>query len=220
VRRALAVVVALAVVGAASGCGGSGYDYVENREEGLFLKLRDDWSIVEVSAYELEKSGLDCCWGRFLEAPDRTVSPVASEDPSVSDVPVGLVHIITLDGEERDDANLNFLRRLTLNGQYDPLELSTMSERERSTIPPALAEIDILDYEELDGEGGTYGSDLFMRIGKEGPTARLVRQLAFISADFTTIYRLQVDCSLECYSINQDEIDAIFDSWTLDRTGD
>jgi hypothetical protein len=212
--RAAAGLLLLTVLVAASGCGRSGYDYVENRQEGLFLKVRDDWQIEELTSYQLDKIGVGCCWGRRLTAPERTTSPVPSTDPNIEDEPTGLVQIIDVEPEDHDNVNLSFLRSLMLG--VDPAELAGMSADERAMT--GQPEVDILDYSETNS-GRAYGNDLLFRVQGDNLTWRTVRQLAQVNEDFTQIYLLVMSCSYECYASNSDEIDAIFDSWTLEKTG-
>ena len=59
------VLVATAVL--AAGCGRSGYEYVENDDETVFLKIPEDWQVVSEGAVN------------FTIAPDDDIQPIYGE---------------------------------------------------------------------------------------------------------------------------------------------
>ena len=51
-------------------CGGSGYEYVSNDEAGIFFKVPDDWSVIDVDTDDgtLGRPGVPLDWARVVDS--------------------------------------------------------------------------------------------------------------------------------------------------------
>ena len=208
----LTVVGPALMVGAAA-CGGSGYQYVQNDDLGIYAKLPDDWAVYDeddlfpgASERELDAQQ-DQGWVRTFDAAD---------DPSVEgsqefggDHPSGLVSFRNLSPQEREDLNLSALR-----GGGDP-----------RFDPVAAAETDtegivtVLRDEPIEFDGGYTGVHTVYAVregGKSDGMIIVIDQTAVRNADTTAIALFQVNCSENCYfDTHKDEIADLVDSWTI-----
>ena len=210
-RFARVVLAGLTVIGALglAGCGDSGYEYVSNKDAGLFFRVPDDWTVLDVETGDTGRPSavgdpIDA-WTRLL---DRSPEPGAANfTATVPAYPVGIASVEAVpDQGARDTLDYETLRGLAYGGT-DPY---TESFAEDSNVQL----VDLYDVTESDSVRGQ--RVIFTVRGEDG---RYVTydQTAMVNNITTEIYRLLLKCESTCYERNRDEIDDIVDSWTIDQ---
>lgn len=192
----------LAVAGALAGCGGSGYEYVANRREGVYFKVPDDWRVFgNEELLDPDEAG-GGRWVRGFDAarvpdPDR-VFVVASETPR------GFAEVRPLGAAEREDVSLVSLRKVGF-GEIDPLEFAQQNPEE----------LRILEYDDvvLDDARGTH-----LRVAAEDQdgVGIVIDQTVLVDDATSTRYWFTVGCTEACWDAHEDEIEEVVDSWTLE----
>jgi hypothetical protein len=200
----LGVVVAVGV----SACGGSGYQFVENEDLGVYAKLPDGWTIYdeadlfpEDTDEQLERRR-EAMWVRTFDASDDP-SAEASTDPGEDD-PTGRVLVLRLSRQQREQINLSGLRGLG-NPTQDPLAASAQDPRVRVSLD-----------EPVEFEGGFHGVHTVFAFTEPGSDTVVTDQTVLLDSASTTMFVFQVACEEECYlETHDDEIAEIVDSWTI-----
>ena len=202
VTRVLALAVVLVV---AAGCAGSGYTYHSNRDEKLYFKLPDEWTVFDTDDLAPElgdttRSG----WVRGFAGGTRpspdVVSAIGHSEPR------GFVAILPLDVMERDALDLAALRS-TIFGT-DPFTYAQEN-------PDAL---EILEYEDdIVLDAGPHGMHirLALVLDDRGNTA-IIDQTVLVDAATTKRYVFSIGCQADCWDANASEIEEVIESWTLE----
>ncbi len=199
------VVVAMGV----GACGGSGYQFVQNDDLGVYAKLPGDWEIYderdlfpEDSDTQLERRR-EGMWVRTFDGSDDP-SAEASTSPGEGD-PTGIVQVRALSPDEREQINLSALRGLG-NPQADPVAAA------RANAP-----VQVLADEPVKFDGGYHGVRTVFAVTPEGGNHLVVTDRSvLLDAASTTIFVFQVACADDCYlETHKDEIVDIVDSWTI-----
>jgi hypothetical protein len=176
-------------------CGGSGFEYVTNSDEGLFFKIPSSWASLPHA--EAEEDGV---WARIVDGAD---DPAADHlDERLPAAPVGLAQVVPV-GSQRDAVSLQFLRSLSFGA--DPLELAQQGD------------IRVLRRDDIVTEAGFRGERIAVTIPLDGGDEVTIDQIAMVDAATTTLYRLVIKCEAACYEAHRGEIDQIVDSWTLEE---
>jgi len=223
VRVGRLLLVAVGVGAAAAACGDSGYQYVENEEQGVFAKLPRDWAIYDTE--ELLRSvntGDDELTDAALERAETQVwfrGFDASDDPSAegsveigASEPRGFVQIQALSAAERDQINVSGLRSAVLG--TDPLGTS----KEMSLGSAAAEDVQVLVDEPAEFDGGYHGNHNVYAV-MQGSDVAVVDQTALLDSTSSTLYLFVVSCDETCYfETRSDEIEKIVDSWTIEDT--
>ncbi|HEX8803950.1 MAG TPA: hypothetical protein VF743_07145, partial [Acidimicrobiales bacterium] len=200
---------------AASGCAGSGYQYVKNEDLGVFAKVPDDWTIYEgeevfaaVSpAGTTEAETERAMAGRWFRGFD------ASDDPSPEatmqlggETPRGYVQILQLTRAQRDQINITSMRSAVLG--VDPLAAPDPQS------PTPAPDVQVVTDEPAEFDGGYHGvHTVFATPGDEG--IAVVDQTALLNKTNSVLYLFVVTCDEDCYfETRSDEINDIVDSWT------
>lgn len=204
-RRAALLVVAAAL----AACGGSGYEYVANRQEGVFFKVPDDWRVFDTDElYEADDAA-----GRWARGFDAAPVP----DPQrvflvASDAPRGLAEVRTLSQPERQQVSLRWLRSVGFGTDADGTPVDPLVLAQQN--PDGL---EILRYEELvldDGRG--------LRLRVEGASSDgvdvVIDQTVLVDHATSKQYLFTVGCTEACWDAHGGEIEEVIDSWTLDAT--
>jgi hypothetical protein len=203
------VVVAAAVSVGTVACGGSGYQYVQNDELGIYARLPDDWTVYDEadlfpSASERELAEReDQIWMRTFDA---------AADPSVEgsrmvggDHPTGVFVVRGLTPQEREGLDLSTLRGAGNPGR-DPIAADALDEEGAITV---------LTDEPIEFEGGYTGIHTVFTV-EQGSTSVVMDQTAVRNAQTTAIAVFQVGCTETCYfETHKDEIADLVDSWTI-----
>jgi hypothetical protein len=198
-----AVLVALTVV---AGCTDSGFNYVKSSEDRTYFKVPDRWTLFD------EKEMLTALGGELTAAERRTeltdtwrVAFDAAPRPSLrhlgapdAEHPVGLAVVRTLDFDASDKVSLSTLRNYFFDVDQ-ALEAGTA---------------DVLEYEEIQREGGFRGSHMVATIEVDG-TRMTIDQTILLDQATRKLYGLLVSCSVGCFDENRGKIRTVVDSWTV-----
>lgn len=205
---------ALAITLVTAACAGSGLRHVENRDFGASFEIDEDWALYDEQEY-FSGAGLDterlrrergvgATWVRAFDA---------SDEPSPANVlrhdapaPHGLARIQLLDERERESADLVSLRSSHLG--FDPVE----AQREEPHGP-----VEILRHEELSLEGGQHGLRMVVAYDTPNGAVGVVDQTALLDGANSVLYLFVVGCSDRCYLDNQDTIEEVVGSWTIEK---
>jgi len=227
---------ALALAFASAACAGDGFEYVSNKGEGLYFRVPDEWSVVEPEPDELpeasgpEEAGPEA-WSRF-------VTPAPVEGNSLNslnnvDVPIGIAQVQPLNAIRRAEMSLERLRAMALDPVFENLEAQNAAgetdplaayepqdplqlELEMAELENPPLTIQVLEYEEITTEDGARGSRIRLNYSQRDEAFQTIDHLALLDAETTRLYRLLVICSSDCYLDYEDEIDDIFESWTVE----
>ena len=207
--RALAVAVLSTLV--VAGCGGSGYTYHSNRDENLYFKLPDDWTVFDDEDIPTDALTPGMWVRGFTAGSDPTVEGVFSLTASE---PRGFVFVEPLDVMERDTMSLRALRGTLLGTDAAGELLDPLAYAQQ--FPDQLR---ILDY---DGavvyDHGPHGVHLRVAITPPGEDTAVIDQLVLTDAGTSRLYVLSIGCSLPCFEAHERQIEEVIDSWTLEAT--
>lgn len=203
--RLLALVLASGVLAAA--CASSGYQYVKNSDDQNYFKVPDGWKLYEEDAV-LKRLDLS---PRELEIERETtwrVSFDANPKPSLKHLeqifpshPTGRALVLELDQESSDTVSIQSLRNLFF-------DFDTAYQQDQATA---------LEYEPLELDGGFRGIHIVAEITDPKKGKVLVfNQKTVLDQRTTKLYTLVVSCEASCYEKNQDKIEKIVDSWTVE----
>src|SRR5262245_3041209 len=205
VRGLLAVVAAGLAL---SACGGSEYTYVENTDAGLYFRVPDAWTVIEVEQEDTGRpeavNARNDGWIRLL---DRSPTPGASNyEASLPAYPMGLASVTPVESAEaRDQLDYATLRSYLLG--EDPLVLA---DQEGSTL-------ELVDGYDITTDEGLRGQRLVYSVEVEGGRFVTYDHTALVNDETTEVYQLALKCEATCYEANRDEIDGIVESWTIDK---
>jgi hypothetical protein len=205
VPHALLLAVGFALL--AAGCSRSGYQYVENEDEGIFVKVPDDWEVTELD--QLPENDAQTLGDLLLEpvVPDSEPWLVAlsSPDHELGQV-VGQVTMMPIGSEFRDQVSTTAMRAVTSPlGLGDPVELAA-SEGSDFQI---LLDRDLAD-SPLRGNRVVYNFS-----GERVP--RTFDQIFFVDEANRRLYGLVLSCATTCYRANAEVIDEIIESFTVEE---
>jgi hypothetical protein len=206
-RRLLpaAVLVALAALGLAA-CGTS-YHYVKNSDEGLYLKVPNNWKLYDEDQFF--KATLDKpspAQLRDLREHEWATGFDSSPHPSPRNLnaldsshPHGFARIHEIGVDERDTFSLQSARNVV--APVDEL------------INAGAAQV--LDADDRTLDGGFHLSHIVVNLGLQKGGYTTLDQTVVVNADTTKLYILAIGCSDTCYDKNKDEIHSLVDSWTV-----
>jgi NADP-reducing hydrogenase subunit HndD len=206
-RGSLLVVVVIALTVVA--CGGSGYEYVENDDAGLYFRVPDTWSVVPVDTTDeaVPETLLQSeQWVRLL---DRSSEPdLANLQAQAPTAPVGLASVSSVaTNAERDELDYAALRSMALSGEDDPLALASTSD----------SGVALVSLEDVTTDDGVRGERIVFTVTQDGGGLVTFDHTALVNPLTTEIYRLFLKCEAHCYEANRGEIDDIVDSWTIEQ---
>lgn len=209
-RAGRAVLAALGTgIGLAAACGGSGYQFVENDDLGVYAKVPDDWTIYDEESLFPDDSDRErerraaMMWMRTFDASDEP--SVEGSQAVGSGDPTGVVQVRLLTPQEREQVNVSTLRSLANNGQ-DPVQAARAEPR---------GDTQIVTDEPVDFEGGFHGVHTVFAKG-QGANISVFDQTAVLDPTNTVLYLFVVTCDERCYfETSHDEITEIVDSWTI-----
>lgn len=196
-------------------CGGSGYEYVSNDSAGIFFRVPDDWSVIDVETDDgtLGRPGVPLDWVRVVDS-----SPVPTATNYLTPVPTSPVGIAVVEPVEtatqRDELSLEMLRTYALSGYVE--------ETDTPVDPLALNQeadglVEVVDGYDINLAGGFHGQRIVFELEVEPGQVVTIDQTALVDPDTTEVYRLLIKCEAHCYADRRAEIDAIVDSWTIDQ---
>jgi hypothetical protein len=213
-RRGVGIAVAALGLVAAS-CGGSGYEYVSNDEAGIFFKVPDDWSVIDVDTDDgtLGRPGVPLDWVRVVDS--SSVPTVTNYRTPVPADPVGIAVVEPVEtASQRDGLSLEMLRTYALSGYVaetdtpvDPLVLNQEAD----------GPLEMIAGYDINLDGGFHGQRIVFDLEIEPGQVVTIDQTALVDAETTEVYRLLIKCEAHCYADRRAEIDDIVDSWTIDQ---
>ena len=181
----------------ASGCGRSGYQYVENRDDTVFLKIPDDWEIVAegVVNYAITPDDNPQRLPGENVVPWRAVFNAAPDGEAASfDHVSGFVEVQPVDRRMRADLSLL---------AFFPPEVSNVTEGVE------VVRHDLVTAGEASGHRIAWTR--LMEDGREIMGDRLV-----MTDDLNrVIYTVGVGCSIGCYDANAASIDEVMRTFTV-----
>ena len=187
------VLVATAVL--AAGCGRSGYDYVENDDETVFLKIPEDWQVVSEGHVDFAITP-DGNYPQILPGEDvlawRAQFDAAPGGNSL-DYVAGFVEVQPVDRRMRSELNL---------AQFFPVDLSA-------------GEVDVVRHDLVtagDISGHRIAWKQVAADGREIMGDRLVMTNSLNSV----VYTVGVGCTIGCYNANAAEIDEVMRTFTVE----
>ncbi len=205
VRGVLAFVAAGVVL---SACGGSGYEYVQNDDAGLYFRVPETWTVLEVEEAESGRpdpvAATPDAWLRLI---DRSPTPGAGNyQASLPAYPVGLASVRAVESAEARDALDYATLRSSVLGE-DPLVLADQPD---STL-------ELVDGYDITTDEGLRGQRLVYSVEVEDGRFVTMDHTALVNENTTEVYELLLKCEATCYEANRDEIDDIVDSWTIEQ---
>lgn len=212
---ALALAAGVAVL---AGCGGSGYRYVSNTEDGAFFRVPEGWAIFDEEAILTAGGGVTEEQAASLRARVWLRGFDANADPSpenvitrATDAPRGYAEVRRLDQQERSRIDLVALRSLGF-----PLDQSTGAPTDPIAAYSAdpTGAIQVLRYDDdlVVGEG-IHGIRITALIDGEEPS--VFEQISLVDPATTRRYVFLIGCHLTCWEENDDLIADVVDSWTV-----
>jgi hypothetical protein len=212
-RPLVGLVAVIASTGAAGACGGSGFQFIENNDLGVYAKLPDSWAIYdeadlfpEESTSQLERRS-EAMWLRTFDGSDEP-SVEGSRTPGEAD-PTGVVQVRRLGIDERELINLSALRGFG-NAAQDPVAAARDN--------PA---VQVLVDEPVEFDGGYHGvHTVFVITPESGGDSVVTDRMTLLDSASTTIYLFQVACAEDCYlETHRDVIAEVVSSWTIQEDG-
>ena len=195
VRMAPVALIAVALLMAS--CGRSGYQYVDNADETVFIKIPEDWSVVSEGAVNWtitppSDDEIQPIIGEFV-LPWRAEFAAAPDDRRSSDYVQGFVEVQPVD--RRLQADLSF-------ALFFP-ELS------------AVDEVEVLRHELVtvgDASGHRVASKSISADGEEIMGDRLVMTNSLNSV----VYTVWIGCAVGCYNTNAISIEEVMSTFTVE----
>jgi len=210
--RVSLLLVGLVIALIATACGRSGFDYVEYQDEGVFVKVPDEWAVFETTEVDppaqivadilLQPVGGEVpSWQVIIDAgPDATATNI--REPLYG-YPIGLAEVQPIDPAIRDLFNTSTMRQLATNFEFDPA-------RPPETIEGVSVLLDI----DVSSDSLRGNRVVFTRPVAEG--VMIVDNLVFVDDLNSRWYRLTLTCEENCYRANADLIDEIVGSFTVE----
>jgi hypothetical protein len=205
-RRIAGIAAVLAAVVVGAGCTDSGFSYVKSSEDRTYFKVPDRWTLfderdllrvlgADMTAAERRDELADTWRVAFDAAPQPSLRHLGAPD---AEHPVGLAVVRNLDFDTSDKVSLSTLR----NYFFD--------------VDKALEEgtADVLEYEEIQRDGGFRGSHMVATIEVDG-TRMTIDQTILLDQATRKLYGLLVSCSVGCFDENRGKIRTVVDSWTV-----
>jgi hypothetical protein len=207
-RLLIGVVVATGTLALVSACGGSGYQYVENEDRGVFARLPDDWTVYdEDELFESQEPPKEFWYRGFDASEHPSIEGIHSKDLAF-DHPQGFVQIQPLTDAQSEQVNISMLRGFFL--EVDPL--ASMQQQPDGPLQ-------VLGEEPANFDGGYHGVHTLVTVGTESGLG-VVDQTIVLNETNTVVYAFVVACSDRCYTeTHKDEIAKVVDSWTIEEDG-
>jgi hypothetical protein len=214
----------VAIAVGAAACGGSGYEYVHNRDEGVYFKVPSEWTryegeqllatradLQQQSLLDFERDAQREWLVGFDASPSSTPENVFNPTATA---PRGFVSVRELGRDERDTINLSALRKVNFPFTEDGEQVDPVEYVRDNPDGPIL----IHDHGELVLDDGTHAYVVVAEIAG-GPGAEatyMFQQIVAINAELTKQFVIIVGCTAICYRQNADVIGEVIGSWGLE----
>ncbi len=189
------VLVAAAVL--AAGCGRSGYEYVENDDETVFLKIPEDWQIVSEGNVDFAITP-DGNYPQILPGEDVLAWRAQFDAaPGISslDYVAGFVEVQPVDRRMRSDLNL---------ASFFPIDATSID-----------GEIEVVRHDLI-----TVGDISGHRIAWKQTTADgreiMGDRLVMTNSLNSVVYTVGLGCTVGCYNANSAEIEEVMRTFTVE----
>ena len=205
----------------ASACAGSGNNFVQNDEYGVYAKVPGDWTVFGSDEV------LDAVTGRSSDSDESDVLQPrvwlsgfdASDHPTAGDVielgadePRGYLQVMQLTRSEREQINLSSMRGAVLG--MDPLASDPLTGETGNA--------QVLTDEPVEFDGGYHGLHTVIATQPQarGEEVSVIDQTAVLDSTSSVLYLLVVSCNEDCYfETSHDDITEIVDSWAIQEDG-
>lgn len=187
------VLVATAVL--AAGCGRSGYDYVENDDETVFLKIPEDWQVVSEGNVDFAITP-DGNYPQILPGEEVLAWRAqfdAAPDLNSLDYVAGFVEVQPVDRRMRSELNL---------AQFFPVDLSA-------------GEVDVVRHD-LVTAGDISGHRIAWRQITPDGLEIMGDRLVMTNSLNSVVYTVGVGCTIGCYNANAAAIDEVMRTFTVE----
>ena len=196
--RARAVVLVLAATAIlAAGCGRSGYDYVENDDETVFLKIPEDWQVVSEGNVDFAITP-DGNYPQILPGEDVLAWRAqfdAAPDTNSLDYVAGFVEVQPVDRRMRSQLNL---------AEFFPIDLES-----------AVGEIEVVRHD-LVSAGDISGHRIaWKQLTPDGRTI-MGDRLVLTNSLNSVVYTVGLGCTVGCYNANATAIDEVMRTFTVE----
>jgi hypothetical protein len=222
-RPTLAVVVGLGLALLASACAGSGNNFVQNDEYGVYARVPGGWTVFDNDEILEAVTGRDPD-SRPSESPLRPRVWLsgfdARDDPTAGEVielgtdePRGYVQILQLTRSQREQINLSTMRGSVLG--VDPLASNPLTGQSGG-------DAEVLTDEPVEFDGGYHGLHTVIAIQPQarGEQPTVIDQTAVLNSTSSLLYLLVVSCNEDCYfETSHDDTTEIVDSWAIEEDG-
>jgi hypothetical protein len=197
-----------------SACGRSGFSYVEQKDEGVFIKVPDHWSVFETTEIEPPPqllgdlllqplSGVVEPWQVVIDGgPTPTASNI--REPLYS-WPIGLAEIQPIDFGVRDLFNTSMMRSLSTGFIADPVNEVANGNTEY-----------IVELDQDIVQDDLRGNRLRYKRAVEGGII-VVDSLVLADGVNSKWYRITMSCEENCYLANAALIEDIMTSFTVEN---
>lgn len=194
-------------------CSRGEFAYVEQRDEGVFFKIPNDWSVFETREYkengpsldEFIENGVTPAPGSWQVVVDAGPEPTASNVQSfLNPFPVAVAEVAPLTEATRDIVSTAFLRSSYLG--WDPVS------------PPEEFESLVLELDRDITEDGLRGNRHRFALDVAEGSTTVVDTIVLTDAENSKIYRFTIFCEEACFRANSNLIYEIIASFTVEAS--
>ncbi|MBB5131148.1 hypothetical protein HNP84_000854 [Thermocatellispora tengchongensis] len=219
-RLAVAVLTAVMVTVALSGCGGSQFTYVRDDDGNTYFKIPSSWRKVDQQALDTTVFGDQSSATAQLENQlSWTVAYDAHERPEpthllggAEDEPFVFAKVQKLLPEESNQASLDTLR----NAVGIPVAVPDETRKQLEETPGIpFKGFELLADEVLPQRDGIRGVRVIYNYRVGGGPVQTFDQTAYLGQDGTTVHVMLLRCSAQCYKKRAEEFDVIAKSFTV-----
>ena len=205
------VLVAMGSLLLVTACSRGDFAYVEQRDEGVYFKIPNEWSVFETREYrangpsldEFIENGVTPAPGSWQVVIDAGPEPTASNVQSlVNSFPVAVAEVAPLTEATRDVVSTAFLRSSYLG--WDPVS------------PPEQFQSLVLELDRDIVQDGLRGNRHRFALEVAQGTRTVVDTIVLTDAENSKIYRFSVFCEEACFRANSDLIYEIISSFTVE----
>lgn len=194
---ASAVPVLLAVIALAAGCASSGYQYVENDDSTVFIKVPESWDVVSEGAINFAITPDDDIQpipGEFVLAWRATFDAAPASRTGSYDYVQGYAEVQPVDRRMQESVRADlFFPELTTTPEavqevrHDLVTVGDVSGHRMAWTQPA-------------SDGSTVVSD----------------RLVLVDSLSSKVYSVQFTCTVGCYNANLEQIDEVMRTFTVE----
>jgi hypothetical protein len=185
---------ALLLLFAAAACQGSGFQYVTDSDSSTYFKLPEDWKLFNQDVPSVYTTYFVAFDGAPQASPDHLLSPN-------SDHPFGLAQVRILTDKQKANWSLTAMRNFDL-------PIDQLVEQKRAEV--------ISEDDEVVLDNGVHGIRLVYTIQQDSGTMT-INQTSLVDPATRVFYQFIIGCEIRCYSHNQDVIEQVVNSWTIEE---